>query len=192
MKFSTQLFESDHLLLTWYDLEKDAAIEAGFTRNLDYAWKLDVDGITHPLTTFEMKKKREEALKESEEKGSSYCYSLRSKEDQRFLGVVVLPWVSWVNRDAYFYLNFGDEKDEERYFEEAIHITLRYIFEELGMHHTQTWLGSHDEIRAERYRQAGLTVEVRQRQMVYRQGRLWDRLLMGILQQDWLQKNAGD
>ncbi|GAP15334.1 acetyltransferase [Longilinea arvoryzae] len=192
MKFNTQLFESEHLILTWYDLDQDAAIEAGFTRNLDYAWRMDVDGIPHPLTTFEMKKKREEALKKSEENGSSFCYSLRTKEDNRFLGVVVLPWVSWVNRDAYFYLNFGHEKDEECYFEEAVHITLRYIFEELGLHHTQTWLGSHDDARTARYTRSGMAVEVCQRQMVYRQGRLWDRLSMGISQQDWMQLNAGE
>ncbi len=192
MKFDTQLFESEHLILTWYDLDQDAAIEAGFTRNLDYAWRMDVDSIAHPLTTFEMKKKREEALKKSEENGSSFCYSLRSKEDNRFLGVVVLPWVSWVNRDAYFYLAVGDEKDEDRYFEEAMHITLRYIFEELGLYHTQTWLGSHDEVRTVRYKRAGMVVEVCQRQMVYRQGRLWDRLSMGISQQDWMKFNAGE
>lgn len=192
MKFNTQLFESEHLILSWYDLEKDAAIEAGFTRDLDYAWRLDIDGIPHPLTTYEMKKKREEALKESEDKGNSFCYSLRLKNEDRFLGVMVLPWISWVNRDAAFYLNFGNEEDEALYFAEAIHMTLRFIFEELGMYHTQTWLGSQDEIRTARYSQAGMVMEVRQRQMVYRQGRLWDRLWMGSLQQDWLRKNAGE
>lgn len=192
MSFKTQLFKSEHLILTWYDLEKDAAVEAGFSQDLDYAWRLDIDGVTHPLTTYEMKKKREEALKDSEEKGSSFCYAIRSQEDDRFLGVFVIPWVSWVNRDACFYLNFGDEADEERYFAEALHLTLRYLFEELGMYHSQTWLGSHDDRRVERYIQAGMAVEVRQRQMAYRQGRLWDRLLMGILQEDWLRSNAGE
>jgi len=36
-----------------------------------------------------------------------------------------------------------------------------------------------------------MSVEVRQRQMIYRNGRLWDRLSVGIAQEEWLRKNIG-
>lgn len=192
MNFATQLFESDHLIVTAYDPDKDAAIEAGFTRNLDYAWSMDFDGIPHPLTTFEVKKKREEALKNSEEKENSYCYSIRLKADDRFLGVLVFPWISWSNRGAGFSLNLGVEADDELYFNEALYITLRYAFEELDLYHAHTWLGSHDERRLNRLLQAGMMVEVCQRQNFYRQGRLWDLLSVGISREDWLRINTGE
>lgn len=192
MNFATQLFESDRLIVTAYDPEKDAAIEAGFTRNLDYAWSMDFDGIPHPLTTFEVKKKREEALKTSEEKENSFCYSIRLKADDRFLGVLVFPWISWSNRGAGFSLNLGEEPDDELFFNESLNITLRYAFEELDLYHTHTWIGSHDEKRLNRLIQAGMTVEVRQRQNFYRQGRLWDLLSVGISQNDWLRIKAGE
>lgn len=192
MNFATQLFESEHLIVTAYDPEKDAAIETGFTRNLDYAWAIDMDGIPHPLTAFEIKKKREEALKQSEEKENSFCYAIRTKSDDRFLGALVFPWISWSNRSAGFSLNLGVEADDDLYFEEALHITLRYAFEELDLNHAHTWLGSHDEMRLSRFVKAGMVVEVRQRQNFYRQGHLWDLLSVGISQRDWLRINAGE
>lgn len=192
MNFATQLFESEHLIVTAYDPEKDAIIEAGFTHNLDYAWAMDMDGVPHPLTAFEIKKKREEALKQSEEKENSYCYAIRTKTDERFLGVLIFPWISWSNRSAGFSLNLGEVTDDDLYFDEALHITLRYAFEELDLHHTHAWLGSHDETRLSRFLKAGMTVEVRQRQNFYRRGHLWDLLSVGISQEDWLRINAGE
>lgn len=192
MNFSTQLFESEHLILTAYDPEKDAAIEAGFTRNLDYAWSLDPDGIPHPLTTFEVKKMREEALKESEEKENCIYFAIRSKEGDRFLGSVVFPWILWNNQNAAFRVTFGEEADEALYFDEALIMTLRYAIEELGLVHTHTWLGAHDETCIQRFLKAGLAVEVRQRQMLYRQGHLWDLLAMGMSREKWLEIHPGE
>lgn len=190
MNFSTQLFESEHLVLAAYDPDRDAAIEAGFTRNPDYAWSLDPDGIPHPLTVFEVKKMREEALKESENKENCIYFSIRSKEGDRFLGTVVFPWISWNNQNGGFRLTFGQEEDETLYFDEAMTLTLRYAIEELGLVHTNTWLGAHDETRVKRFFQAGLELEVRQRQMVYRHGRMWDRLGLGISREKWLSIHA--
>ena len=192
MNFATQLFESEHLNLAAYDPETDAAIESGFTHNLDYAWSMRHDGISHPLTAFEVKKMREEALKESEEKESSLLFSIRLKEDNRFLGLLSFPWIAWSNRIGGFKLNFGVDADDGLYFEEALHMTLRYAFEELSLFHTHIWLGSQDDARLARLIRAGMSVEVRQRQMVYRNGCLWDRLSVGISQDEWLRKNLED
>ena len=192
MNFATQLFESEHLILAAYDPETDAAIEAGFTRNLDYAGSMSRDGIPHPLTSFEVKKMREEALKESEEKESSLLFAIRSKEDNRFMGVLAFPWISWSNRIGGFTLNFGREAEDAVYFEEALDMTSRYAFEEMSLFHTHIWLGSQDDARLARLIRAGMSVEVRQRQMVYRNGRLWDRLSVGITQDDWLLKSLED
>ncbi len=37
---------------------------------------------------------------------------------------------------------------------------------------------------------AGMQIEVRQRQMIYWQGRFWDRLILGISAQQWNQRNT--
>jgi RimJ/RimL family protein N-acetyltransferase len=38
------------------------------------------------------------------------------------------------------------------------------------------------------YQNAGMKAVVRQKDMLYRHGRYWDRLMMGILQEEWLNK----
>lgn len=192
MKITTQLFESDHLILAGYDPDKDAAIESGFTRNLDYAWSLERDGIPHPLTVFEVKKIREEALKSPGENDHSFLFSIRFKEEDRFLGVVAFPWISWKNQVAFFRVNIGGGEDDERYFEEALEMALRYAFEELGVYRAFTTLGSHDESRLNRLIKAGMTIDVRQRQMFYRQGRLWDLYELGMSREKWLDLHSGE
>jgi RimJ/RimL family protein N-acetyltransferase len=192
MEFSTQLFESEHLYLEAYDLDKDAAIEAGFTRDLDYAWSIDPDGIPHPLNTFQVKKMREEMLKRSAENGNCYIFSIRSKEEDRFLGTIVYPWIFWKNQTASFKLNLGNESDDELYYGEALHIALRYSFEELGLYRSFTWLGSHDEIHLARLLKAGMEINVRQRQMYYRHGRLWDKYELGMSRDNWVRNQFGE
>lgn len=192
MKFTTQLFESEHLILTGYDPEKDSYREAEFTCNLDYAWALDMDGIPHPLTSFEVKKLREDTLKKSEEQKNCYLYSIRIKEGGLFIGIVVFPWISWKNRDGLFQVSLGEQAEDRLYFSEALHMTLRYAFEELGLNHTVTRLGGHDEVHLADLQKAGMTLEVRQRQMHFRHGKLWDRWLVGMSRQDWLANQNGE
>jgi RimJ/RimL family protein N-acetyltransferase len=192
MKLTTQLFESEHLILTGYDPDKDSAREAEFTCNLDYAWAMDLDGIPHPLSGFEVKKLREEALKKWGEQGNCYCYSIREKQSDLFIGTVVFPWISWKNQDAAFQVSIGDQADDDRYFAEALHMTLRYAFEELGLNHAVTRLGGHDEVHLAGMQKAGMTIEVRQRQMHFRQGKVWDRFLVGMSRDEWVSHQIGD
>ncbi|HWQ04395.1 MAG TPA: GNAT family protein [Longilinea sp.] len=192
MKFTTQLFKSEHLILNGYDPEKDAAREAEFTCNLDYAWAMDVDIIPHPLSSYEVKKLREEALKKSDEKKDCYLYSIQVKEDDHFIGTVVFPWISWKNQDGFFQVSIGEQAEDNLYFEEALHMALRYAFEELGLKHTVTRLGGHDEFHLERMQKAGMTLEVRQRQMHFRGGKLWDRWLVGMSRDEWLRHQIGE
>jgi len=192
MKFTTQLFESEHLILTGYEPERDAARDAEFTCNLDYAWAMDVDGIPHPLSSFEVKKLLEEALKKSDETKNCYFYSIRNKEGSLFIGTVAFPWISWKNRDGFFQVSIGDQAEDNLYFDEALHMTLRYAFEELGLNHTVTRLGGHDDTRLIRLEKAGMTLEVRQRQMHFRGGKMWERWLVGMSREDWLRHQIGE
>ena len=189
--FSTQLFETKHLLLEGYDLEKDAAIEAGFTRDLFYAWMLDVDEPAHPLTVYELKKKREGQLKKMSENRNAFYFSVKSKEDDgRFIGVLAIPWVMWSNGEAAMTALIGEPELNRLYLAELLEAGLRYCFEELHMYYVTT-LGAEfqpDYLRA--LMDAGMQIEVRQRQLAYWQGRFWDRLILGISAEMWNQRNV--
>lgn len=187
MKFTTQLFDSPNLKLDFYDPEKDAAEEASFTYDLNYAWAMDIDKAPHPLTTFEVKKKREEQLKKADENKAEYYFAIRRKEDGKFLGVVAIPWISWRNRNAGMRILIGDEDLRKAYTDEALLMALRYVFEELDIYSVDSFTGEFQPDVMEACRQAGMTECIRQREMVYRAGRLWDRVIMSMRQDEWLQ-----
>lgn len=183
--FSTQLFQSERLYLEAYDPEKDSAAEAAFTLNLDYAWLLDPDEIPHPLTAFEIKKKREEQLKKAGENGSAFYFAIKSRTDEQFLGVVALPWVMWNNGEGVLQILVGEVEDRQAILVEVLDMALRYVFEELHLYYVSTGTAEFQPVMLETLLAAGFKPAVRQRQMAYRDGRLWDRLIAGMSLVDW-------
>ena len=183
--FNTQLFEAQSLLLDAYDPEKDAVIEAGFTRRWDYGWGSQLDAAIHPLSSFQVKKKREEQLKRSAESRDSFLFAVRLREDARFIGVLELPWVSWSNRLAWLKVLIGEEDLETMYLAEALTMGLRYAFEELDMALVASSTGEFQPQVLHTLLNAGMKPYVRQRQMVYFKAQYWDRIIVGIPQAEW-------
>jgi len=189
MKLTTQLFMSPHLKLDAYDPEKDAAEESGFTVDLNYLWAMNMEEAAHPLTVYEIKKKREAQLKKVVEGKPAGCFAIRRKEDDRFIGVVAFPWISWTNRNSDFRVMIGNVEKREEYLVEAVHMALRYAFEELGSYSVDSFTGEFQPEMMEACQQAGMRECVRQREAVYRNGRLWDRVIMAIDLDTWLERN---
>ena len=183
--FNTQLFEAQSLLLEAYDPEKDAVIEAGFTRRWDYGWGSQLDVEIHPLSSFQVKKKREEQLKRSAESRDSFLFALRLREDARFIGVLELPWVSWSNRLAWLKVLIGEEEPERLYLAEALNMGLRYAFEELDMALVASSTGEFQSHVLNTLLNAGMKACVHQRQMVYFKTQYWDRIILGMSQAEW-------
>jgi len=192
MKLSTQLYNAPHLKLDFYDIEKDAAEEASFTYDLNYAWAMNIDGAAHPLTIFEVKKKREAQLKKSDESKTEYYFAVRRNEGDKFIGVVAIPWVSWKNRHAGMRVLIGKVDGWKNYIAEALHMALRYVFEGLEIYSVEIFTGDFQPEMMDACRAAGMLECVRQREMVYRGGRLWDRVIMTMQQDKWLELHNED
>jgi RimJ/RimL family protein N-acetyltransferase len=190
MTFTTQLFQSENLVLEAYDPEKDAASEAAFSYDPNYAAVIDGEGVPHPLTVFEVKKKREEELKKGGEKDNFFLFALRRKSDSLFLGILTFPHVFWFNRYAFFKMTIGEAETRLAYFTEALQMGLRYGLEELGLYSMYTSTGEYEPEVKQGLEAAGFHEAVRQRENVYRDGKLWDRVFMEILQDEWKTRNA--
>lgn len=183
--FNKQLFQSERVLLEPYDPENDAVIEAGFTRYWEYAWAFDVDADPHPLSAYQIKKKREEQLKKSDEAGDRYYFVIRTREDQRMIGVLGLPWVSWSNHLAWMQILIGLEEDIPIYLPEVLEMGMRFAFEELNMHYLVMSSGEFAPVTLNLLLTAGFKVQVRQRRYVFYNNRFWDRLILGLPQAEW-------
>ncbi|MHB8933760.1 MAG: GNAT family N-acetyltransferase [Bellilinea sp.] len=185
MTFATQLFQSENLVLEAYDLEKDPASEAVFTYDFNYVNGIDYEIIPHPLTAFEVKTKREEQLKKGNETDNFFLFAIRRKIDSQFLGVLSFPSVFWFNRYAYFKLAIGEPEMRQAFYEEALSMALRYGLEELGLYSIYTTLSDDEPEVMAGLQNAGFDIAVRQRENIFRNGKLRDRIFMEIHQDQW-------
>lgn len=189
MTFATQLFQSENLVLQGYDPEKDAAVEAGFSYDVNYARVIDFEAVPHPYSVFEVKKKREEQLKTGVEKNNFFLFGVHQKSDGKFLGIITFPSVFWFNRYAFFKVSLGDPETQRLYYADALQMALRYGLDELGLYSMFTSSGEYEPGIMEALLNAGFNASVSQREAVYREGRLWDNVYMELLQTEWKNRN---
>lgn len=189
MTFDTQLFQSENLILQAYDPENDASAEADFSYEVNYARVIDFDAVPHPYSVFEVKKKREEQLKNGVEKNNFFLFGVHQKSDGKFLGIITFPSVFWFNRFAWFKVALGDPEMQRSYYAEALKMALRYGLDELGLYSIYTSSGDYEPDILQALLDAGFTSTVRQRENVYRNGRLWDYCFLELLQADWKNRN---
>ena len=179
------LFEGLTLHLTSVNPETDAAIEARWTLDLDYAENLR-DSFGRPMMVHEVKKLQEKINKEMDEKRNQIQFALRLLDDS-LIGFVRLRWISWSNSFGQMQLCFGETSMMERHGREALGMILRYAYSELNLYRISVSAPEYNGHLIALYRQAGFTEEVRQREYCFRNGQLWDRLIFGLLRDEWVE-----
>jgi RimJ/RimL family protein N-acetyltransferase len=185
----TQLFEGPNLRLTAVDPEQDAKIESGWTYDLDYAQ--DLEGApTRPLGALELKKTHEEEQKHADERGNQYYFAIRLKEGNQLAGFVRFPFVFWVHSAAWLRIAIADPAILVRYGREALDMALTYGFRELNLYRVETALPAYQQDMINLLESAGFLMEVRRRQVFYRNGRYYDALHFGLLQNEWNAKTV--
>ena len=73
---------------------------------------------------------------------------------------------------------------------EVLQLLLRYAFTELNLHRVALNVFEHNPRAIHLYEKTGFTVEGRAREFLNRDGRRWDMIFMGILQEEWQAHNA--
>lgn len=119
--------------------------------------------------------------------GSNAAYfSLRTLADDRYIGFVVLHSIEWNNAAGILSMGIG-ERDYwgKGYGSDALRLILRYGFHELNLHRIGLDVHSTNARAIRAYEKAGFTHEGALREAGYRDGRRYDRLLMGILRPEW-------
>jgi len=181
---SSQLFESPSLRLTYIDPEADAKVEAGWTYDLDYAQGL-TEMPVRPLGALAVQKLHEEEQKHVEERGNQYYFAIRLKEGDRLAGFVRFPQVFWVHSSAWLRLSIADPAILARFGAEALGMALRYGFREMNLYRIETVVPEYQQDMIGLLEDAGYLMEVRRRQVFYRNGRYYDALHFGLLQTEW-------
>jgi RimJ/RimL family protein N-acetyltransferase len=176
----TNLFKGKLTKLTSIRPE-DAAIMASWEENSDYLRNLDTD-IAFPHTISELEEKKERS-------SNSTYFRLRTIEDDTLIGFVVIHSIEWNNRVGSLAIGIGDPNYQNKGFgSEALQLILRYAFHELNLHRVGLDVIGYNGRAIRAYEKAGFIVEGKIRSAIYRDGRYFDRIMMGILRSEWEEK----
>jgi RimJ/RimL family protein N-acetyltransferase len=179
------LFESRRVRLAPPDADKDAAIESGWTHDLDFQRRI-LASPARPLSPGQVKKKYEGMEKDGDKQ---YYFAVRTREPDgpgRLLGFARLFWVDFMHGNSSLSVGIGAPADRRQgYGSEVMGLILNYGFNELGLHRLSAG-AAEDNTGAIRFiERHGFQPEVRRRQAIARDGRRWDMLLYGLLRSEW-------
>lgn len=174
---TTNLFRGQTLKLT-AKREGDTEIIASWDQDPDYLRNVDTDiAIPRPVEHFEG---------EGDLGSNSFYFRLRTIEDDRLIGFIVIHSIEWNNRSGMLAMGIGNANDRGKgYGSEALQLILRYAFHELNLNRVGLDVIEYNERGIRAYQKAGFQIEGRIRQGVHRDGKIYDRINMGILRSEW-------
>lgn len=122
---------------------------------------------------------------------ASHYFSIRALDDDRLLGDINFDVInSWGSRDAFVGIGIGSRADWGRgYGTDAMNIGLRFVFTELNLRRVTLTVFEYNPRAIRSYEKAGFKLEGRMRGALLKDGTRWDMLYMGILREEWMEKN---
>jgi RimJ/RimL family protein N-acetyltransferase len=138
----------------------------------------------------------EKAIKEWSEKNfqnskpERHQFTVRTLAEDKLIGFFGL-YVELVHSEVWVGIGIG-ERDfwSKGYGTDMMNVCLRYAFLELGVQRVSLGLHEYNPRALRSYEKAGFVLEGRTRKDVLREGKRTDTFWMGILREEWLQKNG--
>jgi len=190
MDLKRSLFEEELICLAPIDPERDAEIEAKWTHDAEYLRLLKAD-IARPLSPAQVKKAYESIEKKVEEDKNLFYFTIRTRPDERLVGFAKLYAITWSHGTGMLQMGIGDAQDRKQgYGRQALSLLLRYAFDELNLYRLTALVPEYNRDALRFFEKAGFVIEVRRRQALNRDGRRWDLLHLGLLQEEWAQNGS--
>jgi RimJ/RimL family protein N-acetyltransferase len=155
--------------------------------NRDSEWMRLLD--SGPARQFSVRKSKEWIEKHLEKSaGRMYWFTIRSAVDDRPLGDISLEVADWNPREAFVGLGIGPRDFWGRGFgTEAMQLVLEYAFLEVNLQRVTLNVFEYNPRAIRSYEKAGFRHEGRMREALFREGKRWDLLYMGIRRSEWME-----
>lgn len=122
---------------------------------------------------------------------NQHWFSIRKLEDDQLLGDIDLYVYNWSARDAFVGLGIGEREFWGKgYGTDVMRVILCYAFTEVNLHRVTLTVFEYNPRAIRSYEKAGFRHEGRMRQVLNKEGRRWDILVMGILREEWMEQNG--
>jgi len=181
----TQLFEGQDIRFGPIDHEKDPEIESKWTHDSEFMRLMEVNP-ARPMSAAMIKKQYEKLEKQVEENKNFYYFTIRAKADDRLIGKAAVQWIEWTNGNGFLELGIGAAEERRKgYGTQALRLLLRFAFAELNLFRVSAIVPEYNEGAIALLKKFGFVQEVCRRQSLERDGRRWDLLVFGLLNDEW-------
>jgi RimJ/RimL family protein N-acetyltransferase len=185
---NNRLFQGKLIRLTPPDAERDAEIESQWTHNAEFVRSMYGEPM-HPLSPNAIKKKYDEASQAAHALPKAFHFAIRTQADDRLVGFARFIRIDWSNSGARLYLAIPDEKERGKgYGTEAMQLALHFAFREMNLYRVTAHVLECNECGLGFLHKHGFVDEVRRRQVIHRDGKFWDVVMLGLLRDEWSAK----
>ncbi|MGE5124378.1 MAG: GNAT family N-acetyltransferase [Acidobacteriaceae bacterium] len=116
-----------------------------------------------------------------------YLFAIRTIDGERLIGWIDLEGSLFPHGEAFVGIGIGARQYwSQGYGSDAMTVILRYAFQELNLHRVALDVFEYNPRAIRCYEKAGFVHEGRVRKFLYREGRRWDMVFMGMLREEWL------
>jgi RimJ/RimL family protein N-acetyltransferase len=188
MSIDTPLFEGSLVCLGPIDHEKDPEVISRWSHDAGFMRMMYTDPM-RPLAPWQVKKEMEKLEKSLEEARNLFHFRIRSRKDGRLLGFAELNYISWTNASGFIRLGIGASEDRRQGFgSDALGLLLYYAFVEVNLYRLTANIPDYNHPAQNLFKGFGFREEVRRRQALQRDCCTWDLLQLGLLADEWKER----
>ncbi len=121
------------------------------------------------------------------------CWVIALKENDQYIGSIGLHGIDWINRRAELGIVIGyEEYLDKGYGTEAIKLLLDFSFRQINLHRVRLRVHEYNQRGIQCYKNCGFKEEGRMRDEIFYQGKFWDMIFMGILEDEYISPGMRD
>jgi len=187
----TQLFEGQDIRFGPIDHEKDPEIESQWTHDSEFMRMMDT-APARPMSAAMVRKQYEKLEKQIEEKKNLFHFMIRTRADDRLIGMAAIYRIEWTNGNAFLRLGIGAAEDRRKgYGSQALQMLLRFAFAELNLFRVSAMVPEYNEAALALLKKFGFAQEVCRRKALERDDQRWDLYVFGLLSEEWQAQAKG-
>lgn len=182
------MFSGDLVRLTAEEPEEHGKAISGWDCDSEWWRLLEAE----PSNVFSPKKITE-WIKKGQEKNPppGYFFAIRTLQDNSLIGFIGLEGDLFPHGESFVAIGLGERRFWGKgYGSDAMRVILRFAFLELNLRRVALDVFGYNPRAIRSYDKAGFVYEGRVREYLWREGRRWDLIFMGILRDEWLTQNT--